>query len=86
MPCNLCGSQETLQRQAIKQMLHEWERKHPGRIENTFRALTAVAPSQLADASLFDFAVLGRRTAGDRPNQADWLLGPAAEPDPGPAA
>src|SRR5262249_29074246 len=46
MPCNLCGSQETLQRQAIKQMLQEWERKHPGRIENTFRALTSIAPSQ----------------------------------------
>jgi tRNA 2-thiocytidine biosynthesis protein TtcA len=74
MPCNLCGSQETLQRQAIKQMLHDWERKHPGRIENTFRALTSVAPSQLADRELFDFAALGSRAAA-RPSQADWLLG-----------
>jgi len=80
MPCNLCGSQETLQRQAIKQMLHEWERKHPGRIENTFRALTCIAPSQLADRELFDFASLGSRAAA-RPSQADWLLGqPEADP------
>jgi tRNA 2-thiocytidine biosynthesis protein TtcA len=85
MPCNLCGSQETLQRQAIKQMLHDWERKHPGRIENTFRALTAVAPSQLADANLFDFAALGSRASGAHPSQADWLLGPA-EPDTDPAS
>ena len=77
MPCNLCGSQETLQRQAIKQMLQEWERRHPGRIENTFRALTAIAPSQLADPGLFDFAALGSRAGCARPSQTDWLLGPA---------
>jgi tRNA 2-thiocytidine biosynthesis protein TtcA len=81
MPCNLCGSQETLQRKAIKQMLHEWERKFPGRIENVFRALTSVAPSQLADPALFDFAALGSRARGDRPSHADWLLG-HADPDP----
>ncbi|HEX6832846.1 MAG TPA: tRNA 2-thiocytidine(32) synthetase TtcA [Rudaea sp.] len=74
MPCNLCGSQETLQRKAVKQMLHEWERKHPGRTENVFRALTCVAPSQLADRALFDFASLGSRGA-PAPSQTDWLLG-----------
>ncbi len=85
MPCNLCGSQETLQRQAIKQMLHEWERKHPGRIENTFRALTSIAPSQLADRGLFDFAALGSRSGAARPSQADWLLGPGdTDADPAP--
>ncbi len=78
MPCNLCGSQETLQRKAIKQMLHEWERKHPGRSENVFRALTAVAPSQLADRQLFDFAALGSHGA-QRPDATDWLLGDSAE-------
>jgi tRNA 2-thiocytidine biosynthesis protein TtcA len=78
MPCNLCGSQETLQRKAVKQMLQDWERKFPGRIENVFRALTAVAPSQLADRELFDFSALGSRAAGAGPTQADWLLGPAA--------
>ena len=74
IPCNLCGSQETLQRKAIKQMLHEWERKHPGRIENVFRALTSIAPSQLADRELFDFASLGSHL-GQRAGQTDWLFG-----------
>ena len=78
MPCNLCGSQETLQRKAIKQMLQEWERQHPGRIENVFRALTAIAPSHLADCNLFDFAALGSRTP-QYSSPIDWLLGDAAE-------
>lgn len=58
IPCNLCGSQDNLQRQAIKAMLADWERIHPGRSENIFRALRNVAPSQLADPALFDFAGL----------------------------
>ncbi|HZX90914.1 MAG TPA: tRNA 2-thiocytidine(32) synthetase TtcA [Rudaea sp.] len=79
MPCNLCGSQETLQRKAVKQMLQDWERKFPGRTENVFRALTAVAPSQLADRELFDFRALGSHAAGAAPTPADWLLGPSAD-------
>jgi tRNA 2-thiocytidine biosynthesis protein TtcA len=75
IPCNLCGAQETLQRKAVKQMLGEWERRHPGRIENVFRALTCVAPSQLADRNLFDFATLGSNAADGRKSAADWLLG-----------
>jgi tRNA 2-thiocytidine biosynthesis protein TtcA len=55
IPCNLCGSQENLQRQVVKEMLHEWERKSPGRTEIMFRALQNVVPSQLADRKLFDF-------------------------------
>lgn len=55
IPCNLCGSQENLQRQNIKQMLQQWDKKHPGRTETIFSALTRVSPSQLADVSLFDF-------------------------------
>lgn len=78
MPCNLCGSQETLQRMAIKQMLADWERKQPGRIENVFRALTAVVPSQLADRTLFDFAALGARAPDRRTCATDWLLGDTA--------
>jgi tRNA 2-thiocytidine biosynthesis protein TtcA len=58
MPCNLCGSQENLQRKAIKAMLADWERTHPGRIETIFGAIANVAPSQLADRTLFDFAAL----------------------------
>jgi tRNA 2-thiocytidine biosynthesis protein TtcA len=55
IPCNLCGSQENLQRQAMKEMLRGWERQHPGRVETIFTALQNVAPSQLADRALFDF-------------------------------
>lgn len=58
IPCNLCGSQENLQRQVVKEMLLEWERKSPGRTEIMFRALQNVVPSQLADRNLFDFANL----------------------------
>ena len=58
IPCNLCGSQENLQRKEIKAMLAEWERKHPRRIESIAAALGNIAPSQLMDAGLFDFAAL----------------------------
>jgi tRNA 2-thiocytidine biosynthesis protein TtcA len=58
IPCNLCGSQENLQRQNIKEMLREWEHKFPGRVESIFAAVKNVAPSQLADPTLFDFASL----------------------------
>jgi tRNA 2-thiocytidine biosynthesis protein TtcA len=58
IPCNLCGSQENLQRQVVKDMLVEWERKHPGRTDSIFRGLQNVIPSQLADRNLFDFTGL----------------------------
>ena len=58
IPCNLCGSQENLQRQNIKQMLLEWEKIQPGRTENIFRSITSIAPSQLADNDLFPFKTL----------------------------
>jgi tRNA 2-thiocytidine biosynthesis protein TtcA len=62
IPCNLCGSQDHLQRQAVQRMLAEWEQLQPGRSENIFRALGHVSPSQLADRQLFDFT-LGARSA-----------------------
>lgn len=55
IPCNLCGSQENLQRKQIKQMLNQWDRQFPGRIESIFTAMQNVAPSHLADNNLFDF-------------------------------
>ena len=58
IPCNLCGSQDNLQRVQIKKMLAEWERQYPGRTETIFRAIRNVSPSQLADVDLFDFASL----------------------------
>lgn len=72
MPCNLCGSQENLQRKAVKAMLAEWEKKFPGRTETIFRAIGNVAPSQLADRSLFDFAGLGAH-APERADAHAWL-------------
>lgn len=58
IPCNLCGSQDNLQRVQIKRMLQQWEREYPGRTETIFRSIRNVAPSQLADANLFDFGAL----------------------------
>ncbi|MEH6344015.1 MAG: tRNA 2-thiocytidine(32) synthetase TtcA [Bermanella sp.] len=58
IPCNLCGSQENLQRQNIKAMLHKWEEETPGRVQNIFNSIQNIAPSQLADTELFDFETL----------------------------
>lgn len=58
IPCNLCGSQDNLQRQAIKGMLGEWEKQFPGRVESIFRSIGNVSLSQLADTSQFPFAGL----------------------------
>jgi tRNA 2-thiocytidine biosynthesis protein TtcA len=55
IPCNLCGSQENLQRNVIKEMLRTWDAQQPGRVENIARSLRHVSPSQLADRQLFDF-------------------------------
>ncbi|MDO7596435.1 MAG: tRNA 2-thiocytidine(32) synthetase TtcA [Pseudomonadota bacterium] len=55
IPCNLCGSQENLQRQVIKDMLQGWEKQQPGRLENIFRSFQNISPSQLADNELFNF-------------------------------
>jgi tRNA 2-thiocytidine biosynthesis protein TtcA len=58
IPCTLCGSQENLERKRIGEMLREWEKHHPGRIESIVRAMTDVRPSHLLDRKLFDFASL----------------------------
>ena len=58
IPCNLCGSQENLQRKVVREMLREWERRHPGRIESIARALSDVKLSHLLDRKLFNFADL----------------------------
>ena len=66
IPCNLCGSQENLQRQAIKGMLNEWDKKDAGRVESVFKSLQNVSPSQLADRELFDFENLPLDREGER--------------------
>jgi tRNA 2-thiocytidine biosynthesis protein TtcA len=58
IPCNLCGSQDGLQRQVVKEMLQVWERQHPGRMDTIFKAIKNVSPSQLADTDLFGFTGL----------------------------
>ncbi len=70
IPCNLCGSQEKLQRVQVKAMLREWETQYPGRTESIFRAMRNVAPSQLADGNLFDFESLSTE-GGTDPNASD---------------
>ncbi len=69
IPCDLCGSQENLQRQQVKRMLQDWEKKHPGRIESMFQALGNAAPSHLLDPKLFDF--VGLKPTGQENPQGD---------------
>ena len=58
IPCNLCGSQENLQRRQVGEMLREWERKHPGRVESIFNAMGNVVGTHLLDRELQDFAAV----------------------------
>ena len=75
IPCNLCGSQQNLQRVRIRAMLEEWEREHPGRIDRIFGAMARIVPSHLMDRNLFGFASLQPtgvvNAAGDRAFDAD---------------
>ncbi len=80
IPCSLCGSQENLQRQQIKAMLREW-RQYPGRVENIFRAICNIAPSQLADSSLFDFNMFCLKDGGEIERE-DAVFESWIKPDP----
>lgn len=76
IPCNLCGSQENLQRKKIKAMLAEWEKAQPGRVENVARSLANVVPSHLLDRDLHDFTGdAASDTADDRRNAWFGLAG-----------
>ncbi|PXX90884.1 tRNA 2-thiocytidine(32) synthetase TtcA [Marinobacter vulgaris] len=66
IPCNLCGSQENLQRQVIKDMFQTWDKQHPGRLETMFRAMCNVEPSHLADTALYNFRDGSRHPDGKR--------------------
>ncbi len=66
IPCNLCGSQDGLQRQMVKEMLQTWERQYPGRIDTIFNAIKNVSPSQLADTNLFNFVDLQLDRSGQK--------------------
>ncbi len=73
IPCNLCGSQENLQRKMIKSMLSEWEKDYPHRKSSIFKALTNVVPSHLLDLDLFDFSGLQQGKKDDN-QEKSWLL------------
>jgi len=82
IPCDLCGSQPNLQRQVMKEMLREWEKKHPGRVENLFRSMHHIVPSHLMDGEAFDFKNLeistqlsgiAARSSGDKAIDEDQL-------------
>src|SRR5699024_4288445 len=83
IPCNLCGSQDNLQRQAIKTMLQYWDQRFPGRLESMFRSLQQVVPSHLLDGRHFDFKQLNTQTevvdggdvGFDKPNLAKRYTG-----------
>jgi tRNA 2-thiocytidine biosynthesis protein TtcA len=66
IPCNLCGSQENLQRQHVKSMLQQWDRDSPGRVQSIFKSLQNISPSQLADRELFDFSDLALDRSGEK--------------------
>ncbi len=72
IPCNLCGSQENLQRKHIKNMLTDWEKDYPNRKNSIFKALTNVAPSHLLDLNLFDFGALSQGNTAEM--SKDWLI------------
>ena len=80
IPCDLCGSQENLQRKQIKGMLREWEKKYPGRVENIFSSLTTVVPSHLMDRSLFEFASLAATGVADKNGDIAFDDEPCAPP------
>jgi tRNA 2-thiocytidine biosynthesis protein TtcA len=65
IPCDLCGSQENLQRKQIKAMLRDWEKKFPGRVDNIFASLSTVVPSHLMDRKMFDFSQLSATGIAD---------------------
>ncbi|WP_372627743.1 tRNA 2-thiocytidine(32) synthetase TtcA [Arsukibacterium sp.] len=78
IPCNLCGSQDGLQRQVIKEMLQDWDKRFPGRIETMFQAMQNVVPSHLADNSLFDFAAITKDHAASA--EGDTAFDPISVP------
>jgi len=71
IPCNLCGTQENMQRRTIKEMLKQWDREYPGRVESIFRSIANVAPSQLADPRLFPFS--GLKAISDEAKSIDIM-------------
>jgi tRNA 2-thiocytidine biosynthesis protein TtcA len=81
IPCTLCGSQENLQRLQVGNMLRDWQKKHPGRIENMFSALQNVVPSHLMDAKLHGFKDL--KITGIESDEGDKAFDEESFSEPG---
>jgi tRNA 2-thiocytidine biosynthesis protein TtcA len=75
IPCSLCGSQDNMQRQAIKQMLIEWNKQNPGRVETIFSSIQNIVPSHLLDTDAFEFTHFGALQDKPSPSSEEWLLG-----------
>ncbi len=75
IPCALCGSQDNMQRQAIKQMLKEWNKLNPGRVETIFTSIQNIVPSHLLDTDAFEFTHFGETQDERSPGSEDWLPG-----------
>ena len=75
IPCNLCGSQENLQRKQVGLMMQQWERQSPGRIETIARALGDIRPSQLSEPNRLDYLALGPTEGSARADAHAWLAG-----------
>jgi len=82
IPCNLCGSQDNLQRQEARKMLAEWDRRHPGRVQTIFNSLARVVPSHLMDASLFPFRTLAATGVPDGSGDIAFDEEPCVAQDP----
>lgn len=72
IPCDLCGSQDNLQRQVVKEMMREWDKRFPGRLETMFSALQRISPSHLLDPQQFDFRGLTSGTGTQRPERTEY--------------
>jgi tRNA 2-thiocytidine biosynthesis protein TtcA len=83
IPCDLCGSQENLQRKQIKGLMREWEKKHPGRVENIFSSLSTVVPSHLMDRELFGFTGLQATGVADPAGDIAFDDEPCSTPETG---
>ncbi len=86
IPCNLCGSQDNLKRQEVKRLLAGWEKRFPGRVQNTFNALGRVVPSHLMDVELFDFRGIEARGVADAGGDIAFDDEPCEDRAPSPAA
>jgi len=86
IPCNLCGSQSNLQRQKIREMMADWDRRYPGRTESVFTALQNIVPSHLADNAQYDFKGLQTGEALEKMDGGDIVFDDPQLMNPAPAS